>query len=175
MPTSTAKRTARSCSRMRTCRSVFRTNSCRQPKTAASGRLTGSPMPTKPDLNTTPKTFCTKWQKERGTAATLAFSTNQQSIDGTLARTQVRSTHRTHVPSTCSSTIRPATCRASTCGNSRRKTARSTSLGSVERPASSSRLRKSWSITPATQRRRSLRTRTCSDRWGWALRTSAAC
>ena len=54
----------------------------------------------------------TRSPRPRGPAPTRACSTTRRSTAGTPARTRTGSTRRTRAPSTCSSTTRPATCRA---------------------------------------------------------------
>ena len=90
--TSTAKPTARSCSRTRTSRSASPTTSCRPSRRTKIGRPTGSPTRSSPARPTRPARCWTAWPNAPGTAAIRACSTTRRSTAGTPARTAGRST-----------------------------------------------------------------------------------
>ena len=90
--TSTARPTARSCSRTRTSRSASPTTSCKPSRRTRIGRRTGSPTRSSPARPTRPARSWTAWPTAPGTAATPACSTTRRSTAGTPARTAAAST-----------------------------------------------------------------------------------
>ena len=111
-PTSTARPTARSCSRTRTSRSASPTTSCRPSRTATSGRRAGSPTGTADGHRTRPALLMDQMAE-----GTWHCGDPGVQYDTTINRWHTcpnsgRSTPATRAASTCSSTTRPATWRS---------------------------------------------------------------